>query len=157
MELYVKSGMEGLFSGPFDYIPTPSLEEFGVSLPTLDELSSLLKLWKEKYAAMKGETQLVPIIENSSNGTSPMDAEMDDDSSLEETSFRLPEPLKSSVADVCSMETSEKVVHVIFDLDKIKNQSIAGVKVDVNFNCPGEKKHATPCCDRSWKRLKREK
>ena len=157
MELYVKSGMEGLFSRPFDYIPTPSLEEFGVSLPTLDELSSLLKVWKEKYAAMKGETQLVPIIENSSNGTSPTDAEMDDDSSLEETYFRLPEPLKSSVADVCSMETSEKVVHVIFDLDKIKNQSIAGVKVDVNFNCPGEKRHATPCCDRSWKRLKREK
>ena len=106
---------------------------------------------------MKGETHLVPIIENSLNGTSPTDAEMDDDSSLEETYFRLPEPLKSSVADVCSMETSEKVVHVIFDLDKIKNQSFAGVKVDVNFNCPGEKRHATPCCDRSWNRLKREK
>ena len=149
MELYVKSGMEGLFSGPFDYIPTPSLKEFGVSLPTLDELSGLLKLWKEKYAAMKGETQLVPIIENSSNGTSPTDTEMDDNSSLEETYFCLLEPLKSSLADVCSMETSEKVVHIIFDLDKIKNQSITGLKVDVNFNCPGEKRHATPCCDRS--------
>ena len=81
---------------------------------------------------------------------------MDNDSSLEETYFCVPEPLTSSVADVCSMETSEKVVHVIFDLDKIKNQNIAGVKVDVNFNCPGEKRHATPCCDRSWKRLKHE-
>ena len=94
----------------------------------LDELSSVLKVWKEKYAAIKGDTQMVSIIENSSDGTSPMDAEMDDDSSLEETYFHVPEPLTSSVADVCSMETSEKVVHVIFDLDKIKNQNIAGVK-----------------------------
>ena len=157
MELYVKPGMEGLLSCPFDYIPTLSLKQLGVCLPTLDELSSVLKVWKEKYAAIKGDTQMVSIIENSSDGTSPTDAEMDDDSSLEETYFRVPEPLTSSVADVCSMETSEKVVHVIFDLDKIKNQNIAGVKVDVNFNCPGEKRHATPCCDRSWKRLKREK
>ena len=123
----------------------------------LDELSSVLKVWKEKYAAIKGDTQMVSIIENSSDGTSPMDAEMDDDSSLEETYFHVPEPLTSSIADVCSIETSEKVVHIIFDLDKIKNQNIAGVKVDINFNCPGEKRHATPCCDRSWKRLKCEK
>ena len=48
-------------------------------------------------------------------------------------------------------------MHVILDSDKIKNQNIARIKVDVNFNWPGEKRHATPCCDRSWKRLKREK
>ena len=105
----------------------------------------------------KGDTQMVSIIENSSDGTSPM--EMDNDSSLEETYFPIPEPLTSSIADVCSMETSEKVVHIIFDLDKIKNQNIARVKVYVNFNCPGEKRkrHTTPCCDRLWKRLKCEK
>ena len=122
-----------------------SLKQLGVCLPTLDELSSVLKVWKEKYAVIKGDTQMVSIIENSSDGTSPMDAEMDDDSSLEETYFRVPKPLASSVADVCSMETSEKVVHIIFNLYKIKNQNIAGVKVDVNFNCPGEKRkrHAT--------------
>ena len=91
--MYVKSGMEELFSSSFDYIPTLSLKEFGVGLPTLDELSNVLKVCKEKYAAMKGDTQMVPIIENSSDGTSPTDAEMDDDSSLEETYFRIPEPL----------------------------------------------------------------
>ena len=117
----------------------------------------MLKVWKEKYAAIKGDTQMVSIIENSSDGTSPTHTQMDDDSSLEETYFCVPKPLTSSVADVCSMETSKKVVHVIFDLDKIKNQNIAGVKVDVNFNCPDVKRHTTPCCDRSWKRLKREK
>ena len=157
MELYVKPGMEGLLSRPFDYIPTLSLKQLGVCLPMLDELSSVLKVCKEKYAAIKGDTQMVSIIENSSDGTSPTDAEMDNDSSLEETYFRIPEPLTSSVADVCSMETSEKVVHIIFDLDNIKHQNIAWVKVDINFNCPGEKRHTTPCCDRSWKRLKREK
>ena len=85
---------------------------------------------------------------------------MDDDSSIEDHYFRLPEPLTLSVVDVCSMETSEKVVHVIFDLDKIDKQQIAGVKVDVNFNCPGEKrkKTATNCCDCSFfKKVKREK
>ena len=57
----------------------------GVCLPTLDELSSVLKVWKEKYAAINCDTQMVSIIENSSDDTSPTDAEMDNDSSLVKT------------------------------------------------------------------------
>ena len=36
MELYMKPGMEGLLSRPFDYIPSLSLKQLGVCQPTLD-------------------------------------------------------------------------------------------------------------------------
>ena len=157
-KVFVRPGMEELFTCDstctcsFRYVPTlPTIPEFHV--PTLLSLVSVWKNAASNYPSQNG------CIDGST--TDPdMESSLEHDSSIEEHYFRLPQPLTSSVSDICSMETDEKVVHVIFDIDKLDRKNISGVKVDVNFNCQGqgEKRRRTNCCDLTpYKKLRREK
>ena len=167
-KVYVKPGMEELFTctSRFNHVPTLSMKN--IPLPMIPELPTMLSVWKHADSKADSLSGSIDGDERASGGntcgtTDPeMESSMEEDSSMEEHYFRFPEPLTSSVSDVCSMETDEKVVHVTFDLDRLDRKKIAGVKVDVNFNCQGEKRRrtATNCCDCSFfnfKKVKREK
>ena len=128
------------------------------TLPTIPELHvpTLLSVWKNVASSCPSHNGFI----DGSTTHPDMESSIEDDSSIEEHYFRLPQPLTSSISDICSMETDEKVVHVIFDIDKLDKKKISGVKVDVNFNCQGqgEKRRRTNCCDlASYKKLRREK
>ena len=157
-KVFVRPGMEELFTCDstctcsFRYVPTlPTIPELHV--PTL---LSLVSVWKNAASNCPSQNGFI----DGSTTDPDMESSIEDDSSIEEHYFRLPQPLTSSVSDICSMETDEKVVHVIFDIDKLDKKKISGVKVDVNFNCQGqgEKRRRTNCCDlSSYKKLRREK
>ena len=158
--------MEELFTSAsaFSFVPTLRIKTLGIPLMTIPELPTIMSVWKNMTSnaeSLSGSSD--GDMASGGNTCITTDHEMEfsckDDSSMEEHYFRLPEPLTSSVSDVCTMETSNKVVHVIFDLDKLDKQKIAGIKIDVNFNCRGEKRrNLENCCDRSFfKKMKPEK
>ena len=157
-KVFVQPGMEELFTCDstctctFRYVPTlPTVPE--LHLPTL---LSRLYIWKNAASTCPSKNGFI----DGSSTDPDMESSLEDDSSIEEQYFRLQQPLTSSVSDICSMETDEKVVHVMFDIDKLDRKNISGVKVDVNFNCQGqgEKRRRTNCCDLTpYKKLRREK
>ena len=62
------------------------------------------------------------------------------DSLSNDTYFQIPRPLiTSSVKDMYSLQSNDRVMHVIFDLNTINKNNLNSVKVDINFNKGGKR------------------
>ena len=47
--------------------------------------------------------------------------------------------ITSSVKDMCGLQSNDRVMHVIFDLNTINKNNLNSVKVDINFNKGGKR------------------
>ena len=107
----MKPGMEELFTSAsaFSYVPTLRIKTVGSPLPTMPEMPTILSVWKNAASnagslssSTNGDEMASGSGGNTCITTDPeMESSMEDDSSMEEHYFRLPEPLTSSVSDVC--------------------------------------------------------
>ena len=62
------------------------------------------------------------------------------DSLSNDTYFQIPQPLiTSSVKDMCGLQSNDRVMHIIFDLNTINKNNLNSVKVDINFNKGGKR------------------